>query len=392
MKILLIHNRYRQSGGEDAVFAAEAALLRRQGHKVVEYIEDNRDIRSSGRWDAAARALWSLPAERRLRRLLLLHRPEVAHFHNIFPLVSPAAYYACRATGTPVVQTLHNYRLLCAGATFFRQGQVCEQCLGRGLVWPGVLHRCYHRSAAQSAVVTAMLGLHRLLGTWDRQVDLYVALSEFARAKFIQGGLPGHKIVVKPNFVEPDPGPGPGPGSYALFAGRLAPEKGLATLLQAWRTLKHIPLLIAGAGPLSGQAHRLAAAADGRGNVRVLGHRPRSELLELMKGARFLVFPSSCYENLPMVVAEAFACGLPVVASSLGATTELVEHGRTGLLFRPGEPEDLADKAGWLWSRPETRERMGREARAEFLAKYCAGRNYPRLLEIYARAKALRQA
>jgi glycosyltransferase involved in cell wall biosynthesis len=392
MKLLMVHNRYQHPGGEDTVFAAEGALMRRHGHPVVEYVEDNRSIRSLGLWDAAGRTLWSRPAERRLRRLLQRHRPDVAHFHNTFPLVSPAAYYACRATGTPVVQTLHNYRLLCAGATFFREGELCELCLGKNLTWPGILYRCYRRSAAQTALVTAMLGLHRLLGTWDRQVDLYIALSEFSRRKFIQGGLPGQKIVVKPNFVHPDPGPGTGPGSYALFAGRLAPEKGLATLLRAWRTLKRIPLLIAGDGPLLGQARRFAAAAAGRGSIRVLGYCPRPELLELMKGARFLIFPSPCYESLPMVVAEAFACGLPVVGSSLGATTEIVEHGRTGLLVRPGEPDDLADKASWLWSRPGTSERMGREARAEFLAKYCAGRNYPRLLEIYARAKGLRQA
>jgi glycosyltransferase involved in cell wall biosynthesis len=357
----------------------------------MEYIEDNRRIQALGRWPAAGRALWSRPTQRRLRLRLERHRPDVAHFHNTFPLVSPAAYYTCRAIGIPVVQTLHNYRLLCASATFFREGQVCEQCLDWSLPWPGVLHRCYHRSAAQSAVVTAMLGLHRLLGTWDRQVDLYIALSEFARRKFIQGGLPGHKIVVKPNFVEPDPGAGEGGGGYALFAGRLAPEKGLATLLRAWRTLKSIPLLIVGDGPLLGQARRFAASAAGQGNVSVLGHCPHLKLLELMKGARFLVFTSAWYESMPMVIAEAFACGLPVVASGLGATAEIVEHGRTGLLVRPGEPEDLADKAGWLWSRPGTSERMGREARAEYLAKYCAQSNYPRLLEIYARAQGLRQ-
>jgi glycosyltransferase involved in cell wall biosynthesis len=389
MKVLLLHNRYRHPGGEDAVFAAEGALLRLQGHQVAEYVEDNRSIRRLDQCRVAARAIWSCPAQTRLKRLLLRHRPDVAHFHNIFPLISPAAYYACRAMGTPVVQTLHNYRLLCAAAIFFRQGQVCELCLGRRLTWLGVVHRCYRRSAAQTALVTATLGLHHLLGTWKSHVDLYIALSEFARLKFIQGGLPEERIVVKPNFVQPDPGPGLGVGSYALFAGRLSSEKGVAALLQAWRSLKHLPLLIAGDGPLLPQVRGFAASTARWGSVRVLGHCSRLELFRLMQGARYLVFPSQWYESFPMTVAEAFACGRPVIAFGLGAAAEIVEHGRTGLLARPGDTEDLADKAGWRWSHPMMSKQMGREARAEFEAKYCAQRNYPRLVEIYARARGL---
>jgi len=383
MKLLLVHNRYFQPGGEEEVFGAESALLRQRGHEVVEYVEDNRSIRRLGKWDVAARTLWSSPAQRHLRLLLRRHRPDVAHFHNTFPLISPSAYYACRDDGTPVIQTLHNYRLLCAAATFFRQARVCEECLGRRFTWPGILHGCYRSSVAQSTVVTAMLWLHRLLGTWDRQVDIFIALSEFARRKFIQAGLPGKRIVVKPSFVEPDPGVGGSGGGYALFAGRLSPEKGIATLLRAWRQLPLIPLYIAGDGPLLAQAREFAASVAGRGNVRVLGRRSRRELFQLMKAARYLLFPSQCYESFPMVIAEAFACGLPVVASKLGAAAEIVEHGRTGLLVRPGDAEHLAETAGWLWSRPSTSARMGREARAEYELKFCAQRNHARLLEIY---------
>jgi glycosyltransferase involved in cell wall biosynthesis len=383
MKLLLVHNRYLQPGGEDEVFRAESALLGRRGHSVVEYVEDNRSIRRLGKCDVAIRTIWSSPAKRDLRLLLQRHRSDVAHFHNTFPLISPAAYYDCRQSVTPVVQTLHNYRLLCAGATLFRSGQVCEQCLRRGIAWPGVLHRCYHRSGSQSAVVTAMLELHRLLRTWKRQVDLFIALSEFSRGRFIQGGLPGEKIVVKPNFVEPDPGAGAGGGGYALFAGRLSPEKGIATLLRAWRKLTHIPLLIAGDGPLLEQTHEFATSLAARGTVRALGHCDRAALFALMKEARFLVFPSQWYESFPMAIAEAFACGLPVVGSRLGATAELVEHERTGLLVHPGDAEDLAEKASWLWSHQAVSQRMGREARIEYELKYCAQRNYARLLEIY---------
>jgi glycosyltransferase involved in cell wall biosynthesis len=386
MKLLLVHNRYLQPGGEDEVFGAESALLGRRGHSVVEYVEDNRRIRLLGKWNVAARTLWSRPAERHLRLLLQRHRPDVAHFHNTFPLISPAAYYACKQSGTPVVQTLHNYRLLCAGATLFRGGRVCEQCLRRDVAWPGILHRCYHRSGAQSALVTAMLVLHRLLGTWERQVDLFIALSEFSRGRFIEAGLPRERIIVKPNFVEPDPGAGAGGGRYALFAGRLCLGKGITTLLGAWRKLVHIPLLIAGDGPLLEQTRDFATSAAARGKVRVLGRCDRAVLFSLMKEARFLVFPSQWYESFPMAIAEAFACGLPVIASRLGAAAEIVEHERTGLLVRPGDVEDLAEKASWLWSHQAMSQRMGREARAEFEAKYCAHRNYPRLLDIYQTA------
>jgi glycosyltransferase involved in cell wall biosynthesis len=381
MKLLLVHNRYLQPGGEDEVFAAEGALLRRQGHDVAEYVEDNRSIRRLRKATAAVRTLWSRPAANHLRQLLQHHRPEVAHFHNTFPLVSPSAYYACQSAGTPVVQTLHNYRLFCPGATLFRAGQVCEQCLRCRLTWPGILHRCYHRSAAQSAVVTAMLGLHHLLRTWERKVDLFIALSEFARRKFIQGGLPAERVVVKPNFVEPDPGAGSRGGSYALFAGRLSPEKGVITLLQAWRRLPHIPLHIAGDGPMLGQVRAFASSV--KGNIKVLGRCSRLKLFQLMKEARYLLFPSQCYENFPMVIAEAFACGLPVIGSRLGAAAEMVEHGRTGLLVRPGDEEHLAETADRLWNSQAASSSMGREARAEFEAKYDRQRNYERLLEIY---------
>jgi glycosyltransferase involved in cell wall biosynthesis len=386
MKTLLVHNRYLQRGGEDEAFASESALLLANGHEVVEYLQDNRDIGRLGRGRTAARTLWSRQAERRLRRLLERHRPEVAHFHNTFPLISPSAYYACRQTGTPVVQTLHNYRLLCAAATLFREGRVCEECIGRTIPWPGLWHRCYHRSAPQSAVVTAMLVLHLLLGTWQRQVDLYIALSEFARRKLIQGGLPPGRIVVKPNFLQLDPGAGSGEGSYALFAGRLSPEKGVGPLLRAWRMLPRIPLLLAGEGPLLQRARR---QADSLGGVEVLGRCPRDELFRLMKGARFLVFPSLWYESSPMVIVESFACGLPVLAACQGAAAEIVEHGRTGLLVPPGDAKRLAEAAAWLWSRPAEARRMGREARAEFEAKYSAQRNYARLMEIYQTARGM---
>jgi glycosyltransferase involved in cell wall biosynthesis len=317
-----------------------------------------------------------------LLRELGSFRPDIAHFHNTFPLLSPAVYYACQREGVPVVQTLHNYRLLCAAATLFRSGAPCEECPEAGTPWPGVLHGCYRGSRPQTAVVAAMLLLHRTLRTWDRQVDRYIALTEFARRKFVEGGLPESKIIVKPNFVDPAPQPASGRGGYALFVGRLSPEKGVGTLLDAWRRLTDVPLLVAGDGPLRRDVEAAAAVLGAR-RLLFVGQQDHRQVLALMRDARFLVFPSAWYESFPLVVVEAFACGLPVVAGRLGAAAEVVGAGRTGLHFDPADARDLAAKAAWLWARPAESRRMGREARAEFERSYAAPRNYRILMGLY---------
>jgi len=231
-----------------------------------------------------------------------------------------------------------------------------------------------------------MLTFHRWRGTWSEQVDYYIALTQFSRQKFVEGGLPADRMAVKPNFVDPDPGPRRAPGSYALFLGRLSAEKGLATLLQAWKQLAvQIPLVLAGDGP---ERARLEAAVSDVGDVRFLGRVPREEVMAALHQARFVVFPTECYENFPLTVAEAFACGVPVIASRLGATAEIVTDGRTGLCFTPGDPDDLAAKVTWAWTRPHEMGAMGQAARAEYEAKYTPERNYEMLMEIYERAAA----
>jgi glycosyltransferase involved in cell wall biosynthesis len=381
--ILLVHNRYRQAGGEDVVFQQEGSLLRRHGHRVEEYLEDNSRIQETGRFAAAANAVWSPRTRSRLRDLIHRERPEVAHFHNTFPLISPSAYWACRETGVPVVQTLHNYRLLCAAALFFRSGRPCEDCMGKRLLWPGVLHACYRGSRLETAGVTMMLETHRMLGTWRNKVDLFIALSDFSRRKFIEGGLPEERIVTKPNFVDPDPGAGRADGDFALFVGRLSVEKGVHVLLDAWRSLPGRSLAICGDGPMRDLVDRFARSRPA-GEIRVYGARSRPEVFDLMKRSRFLVFPSTCYESFPLVIAEAFGCALPVLSTGIGAGAEIVDDGRTGLHFKSGDPLSLAAAADRLW--PESRA-MGAEARSEFLAKYTAEANYARLMDLYSRAR-----
>ena len=384
MKILAVHNRYQRPGGEDQVFVDETALLESRNHRVLRYEVHNDQVKQVNRLTLAKDTVWNTSAYRELGALIRRERPDVVHFHNTLPLVSPAGYYAARAEGVPVIQTLHNYRLLCPVALFFRDGGVCEDCMGKAVPWPGVVHRCYRGSLAASGVIATMLTIHRALRTWTEMVDVYVALTEFARNKFIEGGLPARKIVVKPNFVAPDPGRGQGGGGYALFVGRLAAEKGTGTMLAAWDRLgTRIPLKIVGDGPLR---DRVVEAAARQSNVEWLGHRPVEEVHALMGKADMLVFPSEWYETFGRVAVEAFAAGTPVIAANIGAVAELVEHGRTGLEFRPGDPEDLVTQVEWAMSHPAELRRMRDEVRAEFEAKYTAERNYRALMEIYEAA------
>lgn len=382
MRLFLAHNAYQHPGGEDAVFEAEAALLKERGHAVVQYLEENDHAAGMHPLALATNAVWSKTAHRKISAILQELRPSVAHFHNTFLLISPSAYYACHAAGVPVIQTLHNYRLLCPAAIFYREGRVCEECIGQIVPWRGAVHACYRDDRAASSVVATMIAVHNLLRTWSRMVDVYIALSEFGRQKFIEGGLPAEKIVVKPNFLNADPGAREGSGRHALFVGRLAPEKGVSTLLRAWQNVPEVPLKIVGSGPLMAE---ISTFADKQGldQVEVLGHRSRAEVLSLMKEARFLIFPSDWYECFPVTIAESFACGVPVIASRLGAMAEIIEDGRTGLTFSPGDADDLCAKVEWAYTHPKELAQMGRRAREEFEAKYTPARNYELLLNIY---------
>jgi len=384
MNILVAHNFYQQPGGEDQCVAAEVAMLRAHGHEVTQYCLHNDSIHGMNRMRLASRTIWNHSAYRELRKLLRTHRVQIAHFHNTFPLISPAAYYAARAENVRVVQTLHNYRLLCANGLLLRDGEVCEDCLGKLVPWPGIVHKCYRGSRAASATVATMLATHRVLGTWWKAVDVYVALTETGRRKLIDGGLPADKITVKPNCAYPDPGAGTGKGGYAVFVGRLSAEKGLDTLLKAWPHLGgDVPLKLLGNGPM---ATVLQDAAAKDSSIQWLGHVSLDAVYELVGEAMFLVLPSRCYETFSMAIVEAFAKGTPVVVSKLGAMAAIVDDGRTGLHFRPGDPADLAAKVRQILADPLELARMRRAARLEFDQKYTADSSYKSLMAIYQRA------
>ncbi len=385
MKILLVHNSYQTAGGEDQVYATERALLRAHGHEVVEYSRTNKEIQEYSllkRLSLAQQTIYSMPSRRDFAEVLRTANPDVVHVHNTFMVISPSIYGACREQEVPVVQTLHNYRLLCPAANFIRDGKNCRECESH--LAHSVLHGCYRGSRANTAVVASMLGWHRFKGTYSKLIDRYIVLSEFAREIFVSSGRfdPG-KMTVKPNCVFPDPGERREDGRYALYFGRMDREKGVDMLLKAWRSLPEIPLRLAGAGPLTKEIEAVAAQMP---MVKYLGALSRDRLYEVIKGARFVVAPSICYENFPMSVAEAYACGVPVLASDLGSMKEIVRHGGTGLLFRPGDCEDIRTKALLAWNNRQYADKLGCQARKEYEAKYTGERNYEMLIRIYESA------
>jgi glycosyltransferase involved in cell wall biosynthesis len=383
-RILIVHNHYRQRGGEDAVVESEATLLRRFGHDVHVYSRHNDEIAAIGAARAARETIWSGRASGDVARILANGHFDIVHVHNTFPLISPSVYWAAGRAQVPVVQTLHNFRLLCPQGTFLRRGLVCEDCLGH-VPWRGALHACYRGSSAQSSVLAAMLTYHRLAGTWNRRIARYVALSEFSRKKFVEGGLPEHVVRVKPNFVAHVEVPPGLQGARAanrqggLFIGRLSGEKGITVLLKALDVAPDLVLDVVGDGPEFSRV-------SGHSGVRAHGLKPPDEVTSHLHRAAYLVLPSICYEQFPRTLVEAFASGLPVIASRLGPLPELVEDGRTGLLFRAGDASDLAAKLAWAEANPDAMRRMGESARAVYETCYTPERNHDLLMTIYDEA------
>lgn len=388
MRILLAHNYYRHPGGEDSVFAAEGKLLSNAGHQIQLYTTNNEALHNfTTKLKTAWQVTYSSQSKHSFKRALRSFQPEVVHIHNFFPMMTPSIYDACDECGIPVVQTLHNYRMICPGELLLRHGKICETCIDSSPYW-GAVYRCYQNSLLGSLAVARMISYHRKEQTWTRKVTKFIALTDFTRQKFIEGGLPAEKIIVKPNCYAGFTG---GEESKtrqrhgALFVGRLSKEKGVSTLLKASEKIK-FPLAIIGDGTLE----KSVLSARNK-YISTKGWLQPHEVSKAMGEAAFLVMPSECYETFGLVVIEAFAHGLPVIASRLGAMAELVQDGVTGLHFTPGDAYDLAEKMQWLHDHPQQASAMGNNARKIYLKKYTPEKNYELLINIYTEARSAKQ-
>ena len=374
MRVLVLHNRYRQYGGEDRVVAAETAMLRAHGVEVVVHETDN----SAGLVQLAKNSAWSGKSFDDVEKLCRKIRPDIAHVHNFWFTLTPSVHEACHAAGVPTIQTLHNYRLFCVNAMLLRNGSVCTDCIGK-TPWRGIVRRCYNHSAVASAAVARMVSHNRKRHTWD-DVDAFIVPSEHARSIFVSGGIPRDRLHVKPNFCS-DPGvpvKAPSSSRTIVYAGRLAPEKGLRVLVRAWERAglgNSAELWIIGDGPE-------ATHLQGRGII-LKGRRAAAAVADAMRNARSVVLPSLCFETFGNTVVEAFACGRPVIASNIGALGDLVEEGATGMKFAAGDEAALAQCLTSMVNYPDLADALGANARAEYLNRFTPERNFEMLMRIY---------
>lgn len=390
LKVLLTHNLYRSDApsGENAVLEAEQRLLAARGHSVETFLRNSDEIARRGKLGVIQAALgtpWNPLAAKAIRQKLATSHPDVVHVHNTFPLLSPAVFWAVGRQAARVL-TLHNYRLYCPAAIPMRSGEVCTECLDQQSPVPAMIHGCYRASRAATLPLAISVGLHRAIGTWTKQVDAFICLSEFQREVMVAAGLPREKVHVKPNFY-------PGKPSvvawserkpYVVFAGRLSAEKGVVSLLlswQAWGT-KAPELRLVGDGELRAELERMARGLP----VRFLGQVPADQAQAEIANARLQILPSECFEGFPMVVREAFAFGTPAAVSDLGPLPSIVQHGKSGIVFQPADPESMLREVRAAWETPGLLERLGRGARTEFETKYTEEANYAALIEIYQKA------
>ena len=395
MKILLVHNFYGSAApsGENTVYLAERELLRSRGHEVLEFTRNSDEIRARGALGIVQGALatpWNPFSAARLRRVLERERPDIMHVHNTFPLLSPAVFHATGGLPTAAVLTLHNYRTFCAAGIPERGGVPCTECLDLKSVMPAIRFGCYRNSRLATLPMAAMIALHRSLGTWTRQVDAFIALTGFQKDRLAAAGLPPERIHIKPHFYAepPEPLPWLKREDRVVYIGRLGDYKGVHILLEAWRQWgEQAPALdIIGEGPERAKLQQMTRGVWPDERVTFHGQLPFPEVQDRLARSQLLVLPSLCFEGFPMVIREAFALGVPVAGSRLGSIPCIVEEGKTGVLFRPGDARDLLAAVMKIRDSPGTAEAMGRAARNEFEQQYTAEKNHGILMAIYRSA------
>lgn len=386
MKVIMIHNRYQYQGGEDAVFQVESDMLSRNGHTVEQLIFDNKEIQTSlDKFLLIVRGIYNPKSAAVLEKLIQRFKPDIIHVHNFFPLASPAIFFIAKKYRIPTVVTLHNFRLICPSATLYFDGKIYEKNIHQLLPLDGILKGVYRNSKLQTAGLAAITTFHNIIGTWKNKVTKFIVLTEFAKKKFGDSALRAdeNQFTVKPNFVE-DYGDGESQREdFFLVVGRLSEEKGIETALKAFR-LCNFKLVIIGEGPLK---HGVEIAAKSNPNITYLGFQQKQKIITYLKKCRALLFPSVCYEGFSMTLLEAFSTGTPVIASRLGSMAEVVDDGKNGLHFEPGNELDMVAKMQLLSSDRELAFKLAANARKTYLKKYTPEMNYKILIDIYSQAQ-----
>ena len=376
-KVLIVHNYYQIPGGEDTVVANEKKLLEDHGHEVVMYSRHNNELKTMGKLKKLLlpfTTIYNPKTSKDIKKIIREQNIDIIHAHNTLNLISPSVYYAARKCSVPVVQTIHNFRLLCPGATFYRDGKICEDCVSKGLGC-AVKHGCYRGSKAQTLICVISTWLHRLTGIYGK--INYITLTEFNKEKLLQlKQIKPERVYVKPNFV--DGGGGSGERSGFIFAGRLDELKGIRVLVEAWKLMgADAPhLTVCGTGPLEEWCKEATKGL----NVEMKGFVPNNEAKKLIAHSQALILPTLWYEGFPMSIVEAYAMGTPVISSDLGNAGSVVEEGVTGWKVEAGNAKGLAEKVkGWS----DISERV----KALYEEKYTAERNYEMLNSIYQNMK-----
>lgn len=393
MRVLLVHNRYRSStpSGENRVFEAERDLLAAAGHVVETWTRDNDEIATSPLRTVLSATLLAAhnPASAAaFRRHARAFRPDVVHVHNTFPLISPAILPVAGETGAAVVATLHNYRLVCAQGGYLRGQRLCTECLDRSSSLPAIAHGCY-RGHLASVPVAAGIAWHRRAKTWSRYPHALIALTEFQKSMVVRAGIPASRLHVKSNFSgDGESTPWADRQDSVVFVGRVSPEKGVDTLIEAWNLLGKDapPLRVVGAGESLATLRARVAELGLSGRIRFDGQLAHADAMRVLADARLLVFPSRWYEPFGMALVEAYARGVPVLASRLGSLPDLVPEGVCGALFEPGRAESLAQTLRALWASPARLESMSATARRIWAERYTPAANLARLESIYVQA------
>ncbi len=390
MKILFIHNYYMFRGGEDIMAELDIKMLQENGHEVITYTRHNSEIFRYKKIQKAKMLIVPTFSQKTyfdVKRIIKKEDPDIVHINNFFPLVSPSAIYAASSLNKPVVLMLHDWRLICPIGLLFRNGRVCEECVEKTPLM-GVVHRCYHGSAVMTLPISLMIIAHRLLKTWRNRVSAFVAVSEFVRKKYAEAekGIPQDRIFVRQNYLEYDPGAGTNKREFAIFVGRISREKGVFELARAWGELKITgkpTLKIIGDGPEFERLKREIESSGGKGEIQLLGYLDYDKMINLMKKAIFSIHPSLMHETFGRTIIESYATGTPVIASKMGGFEELVEDGKTGILFYPPTQNNIAKAIKEALSHREKLREWGINGRNLFLKKFTKDIAYRKLMEIY---------